>query len=274
MENTGERHILGCDFVNQADYYIHLMHIASYEYAIKFASFKKVLDYGCGSGYGSFLLAKKAENVIAVDISLEAVEYAKENFASENLIFKEVKDLGYQKFDLITSFQVIEHVPNDKEYIYKLKNLLNPGGILLLTTPDKSNRLFNHIQKPWNIYHLKEYSTKSMNRLLKMYFDNYEILKISSTPELVLHEIQRRKKQRLITLPCTLFFYPNFLRIFLLRLQTKLYRILMKLRNRNNGSSLTLEIQKEAPFSKFTSNDIEISKDPIYPTDLYVICKL
>lgn len=274
MENTGERHILGIDFIDEADYYIHLMHIASYEFALKYAVGKKVLDYGCGSGYGSLLLAKKAQSVIAVDISLDAVEYAKENFASENLTFKEVKDLDSKKFDMITSFQVIEHVFNDKEYMKKLKSLLNPGGILLLSTPDKTNRLFEYIQTPWNIYHLKEYSSKSMQRLLNNYFIDFDILKITSVPELVLAEINRRKKQRLITLPCTLFFYPNFLRVFLLKLQTRLYKIIIKLRNKNNSHSITGSIHEDTLFSKFNSNDIEISKNPLYPTDLFVICKL
>jgi SAM-dependent methyltransferase len=274
MENTGERHIPGSDFIDQADYYIHLLHIASYEYALQFATGKKVLDYGCGSGYGSHMLSQKAESVVAVDISREAVEYAIGNFTSDNLTYKEVKDLDAQKYDLITSFQVIEHVTDDARYILQLKGLLNPGGTLLLTTPDKTHRLFNYIQKPWNIYHLKEYSTKSMDRLLIRYFDDYQILQITSKPEFVLPEITRRKKQRLVTLPCTLFFYPDFLRVYLLQLQTKFYKTLIKYRNKNNNQELTGLIQKESSFSKYTSRDIEISKDTELPTDLFVICRI
>jgi 2-polyprenyl-3-methyl-5-hydroxy-6-metoxy-1,4-benzoquinol methylase len=274
MENTGERHIISSEFTDAADYYIHLLHIASYEFALKYVDGKRVLDYGCGSGYGSHMLANKAESVMAVDISSDTVTYAKKNFVLSNLIFKEIKDLVYQKFDVITSFQVIEHVSNDKEYIKKLKDMLNPGGVLLLTTPDKTNRLFNYIQKPWNVYHRKEYSENNMNKLLNNYFDNFQILKITSLPGLVLPEITRRKKQRLITLPCTLFFYPNFLRVFLLKFEAKTFKIISRLWKRDSRQILSGAMQKETSFIKFTSKDIEISQNPKYPTDLFIICKL
>lgn len=274
MKNTGERHIVSSEFAGAADYYNHLLHIASYEYAQNYVAGKRVLDYGCGSGYGSHMLAMYAENIIAVDVSVEAVTYAKENFVSGNLVFKEVKDLGCEKFDVITSFQVIEHVSNDKWYIEKLKGMLNPGGVLLLTTPDKTNRLFNYIQRPWNEFHLKEYSYHSMHRLLSNYFDDFKILKITSNPKLALPEIVRRKKQRLITLPCTLFFYPNFIRVFLLRLEAKAFKKISLLWKKSKGQQISEVKQKEASFLRFTSKDIEISQNSEYPTDLFVICQM
>ncbi|MDR2835142.1 MAG: class I SAM-dependent methyltransferase [Bacteroidales bacterium] len=277
MENTGERHILGIDFIDGADYYIHLLHIASYEFALNYVKGKKVLDYGCGSGYGAYMLAKEAENVVATDLSDEAVSYSMEKFVSNNLIFKKIEDIDYQKFDVIVSFQVIEHVKNDKKYIKKLKDMLNPGGVLLITTPDRTDRLFRYIQKPWNVYHLKEYSANSISKLLSKYFNEFDVLKISSHTELVLPEIIRRKKQRFISLPCTLFFYPNFLRVFLLKFQIKLYKLYKLLTSsgqRNNQSQKLQEmVQEKSSFLKFSSKDIEISKNPKYFTDLFVICK-
>jgi SAM-dependent methyltransferase len=237
-----------------------------------------VLDYGCGSGYGACILAKKAKSVVATDLSDAAILDAQEKYVSDNLVYKKIEEISSQKFDAIISFQVIEHVKDDKVYIKTLKNMLNPGGILLITTPDRTNRLFRCIQKPWNIYHLKEYSINSLSKLLSKCFNEYTILKISSCPELVLPEISRRKKQRFVTLPCTLFFYPNFLRVFLLKFQTKCYefcKFSARLVGRKKQDQKVQSVsQNESSFLRFSSKDIEISENPEYFTDLFVICKL
>ena len=271
MENTGERHMLTDNFENEADYYIHLVHIATYNFGLKFIKGKKVLDYGCGSGYGSCLMAGIADQVVAVDISQEAIEFAKENYSAHNLKYKEISMLGNEKFDVITSFQVIEHVPNDKKYVKKLKRYLNSGGYLLISTPDKSNRLYNHIQKPWNIYHLKEYTERSLNQLLKKYFQNIEMLQIGSNSNFAAYEIARTQLQKKITLPCTLFIYPNFLRVFLLNSQTKAYKLFNKFRRKHKQVNKE-EINQNFK-SKYTIDNINIGKELNYYTELLVVCK-
>lgn len=273
LENTGERHIIDEDFTDLASYYIHLLHIASYEYALRFAENKRVLDYGCGSGYGAHMLAAQAESVLAVDISKDAVLYAKDKFEANNLSFEEIKNADFQKYDIITSFQVIEHVTNDKEYLKKLKSMLTPGGILFITTPDRTGRLFK-FQNSWNIYHLKEYSANTMKKLISKYFDDFEILHITAARELVLPEIIRRRKQKLITLPATLFFYPHFLRIFLLNFQAKLYRFVSRLLRRKKKHTLSaMNDKKNSVFAKYTSSDINFLEFSELSTDLFVICK-
>jgi 2-polyprenyl-3-methyl-5-hydroxy-6-metoxy-1,4-benzoquinol methylase len=271
MKDTGERHILTENFAGAADYYIHLLHIASYEYALQYAQDKIVLDYGCGSGYGTKMLAEKAKSVTGVDISEEAIAYAQENFQSENLIFANIDDIKNQKFDVIISFQVIEHIQNTKEYLKKLKSWLNPNGILVITTPERKGRIFK-LQKPWNIYHIREYSIKSMSKLLSNYFSDFEILKISSNSNLVQPEINRRAKQRLITLPCTLFFYPDFLRIFLLKSQAFLFNLLISLIRRKKNENIETNNHKDL-FLEYSSKDIIITKETNCYTDMYAVCK-
>jgi len=271
MENTGERHILKEDISDEAEYYNHLMHIATYQFALKHVRGKRVLDYGCGSGYGSYMLSSIADNVTAVDISKEAVNFAKSCYKSSNLVFYTISELSNEKYDVITSFQVIEHVPDEKEYIKKLKELLNPSGYLLISTPDKSFRLFNYIQKPWNVFHLKEYNGKDLNNLLQNYFDKVEILKIGSSADFVIKEILRTKKQRLITLPFTLFFYPNLLRVLLLNFQVSIYNAINNFRKKdeltmnNNDHHIDLA-------TKFSIHDIDIAKNMALSTDLLAIC--
>jgi 2-polyprenyl-3-methyl-5-hydroxy-6-metoxy-1,4-benzoquinol methylase len=272
MNNTGERHIISGSIFDKAELYNHLMHIATYKYAEKFAANKLVLDFGCGSGYGSFELSKVAEHVIATDISYEAVEYAKENFRNSNLKYCHISEISEQKFDLITSFQVIEHVSNERDYVHLLKELLADDGILLISTPNKEVRLFKSIQKPWNLFHLKEFSASELKKLFSGFFSDIEIHKIGSEKDFVMNEIERCKKQRFITLPCTLFFYPMFLRNWLLRTQSNAYNLLAKFRkNRKNID----ESQQENVniISNYTYNDIKFDNNLIYSTDILVKCR-
>jgi len=230
MRNTGERHIISENITDKAELYNHFMHIATYKYAESYSKGKCVLDFGCGSGYGSYGLSLVAEHVTAVDISTEAVEYAKENYYNKNLIYCMISDLKNEKFDVITSFQVIEHVSNEKKYLETLKALLKPDGYLIISTPDKEKRLFKGIQKPWNIFHIKEYSNQGLKKILSNFFSSVEIIKIGSQKDFVINEIERCKKQKLITLPCTLFIYPYFIRVLLLKAQSKAYNIFVKYR--------------------------------------------
>lgn len=271
MENTGERHFLNEAITNEAEYYNHLVHIATYKFALKYVKDKQVLDYGCGSGYGSRMLSNIAEYVTAVDISEEAVNFAKNNYIADNLVFKTASELSDEKYDIITSFQVIEHVHNDIEYLINLKRLLKPDGCILISTPDKSNRLFNYFQKPWNIYHLKEYSSMDLNNILLKYFTRVELLKIGSKTDFVIKEISRTKRQRLITLPCTLFFYPDSLRVFLLNFQVTIYKKINKFRKNNEVIKPDSILQKDFK-TKYSVEDIEFADNMALSTNLLAIC--
>src|SRR5450755_4303785 len=83
-EFTGERLIPGevdIDLLNE--------HMARYHFAVRLARAKRVLDAGCGAGYGSAELAGVAESVTAIDIAPEAVEYARAHYPLPNLAFEQ-----------------------------------------------------------------------------------------------------------------------------------------------------------------------------------------
>src|SRR5882672_5108986 len=83
-EFTGERVIPGqvdADLLNE--------HFARYAFASRLSHRKRVLDAGCGSGYGSAELARAAADVLGVDSSPDAIAFARSKYAAPNLRFEE-----------------------------------------------------------------------------------------------------------------------------------------------------------------------------------------
>jgi 2-polyprenyl-3-methyl-5-hydroxy-6-metoxy-1,4-benzoquinol methylase len=276
MNKTGERHFIEEKFKNEAAYYGHLTHIISYKFALDFAKNKNVLDFGCGTGYGSKILSEKALSVTGTDISNETINYAKKKYKSENLNFINIEELNkkkyHQKFDLITSFQVIEHVENEFKYIEKILQLLEPTGYFILTTPNKTNRLYQYIQQPWNKFHLKEYNESELANLLKKYFEDINMLKISGKQEFVKHELSRLNIQKKISLPFTFSFLPKSLSIKLLEFQKSIF-IFLKLIKNLFAKAKTSRMKIAEFNSNFTIDDMIIEKNPAVFTDLLCICK-
>src|SRR5215471_11758453 len=79
-EFTGERLIPG-----QVDVDLLNEHVARYAFAARLARGKRVLDAGCGAGYGSAELARVAQRVIGLDIAADALFFGRDNYPAENL---------------------------------------------------------------------------------------------------------------------------------------------------------------------------------------------
>ncbi len=268
MPDTGERDYIEVSPENMAEWYMHLVHIASYEYAARFAKGKKVLDYGCGSGYGSKILAETAAHVTAADLSEEAIHYARQHHSRPNLDFFSLSEFSGSGYDVIVSFQVIEHVPDVAAYLQTLHSLLSPDGILLISTPNRNTRLYP-FQKPWNIWHLTEYSPQSLHRRIEPWFLDIEIHYISSVPDLILPELSRTRKLRMIALPATLPVYPEWIRRRLLKWQSLSFEgfrhLKSALKKTKSGSS--------AQTFPFTASDITFDQTTEKSSDLMAVCK-
>lgn len=221
-KHTGERVLVEQYQSTINDYVIYLMHIASYQFAESFARGKRVLDYGCGSGYGSASIAAVAATVDAVDVSADAIAVARADFPRANLRFHTIAAdaaLPFRagSFEIVLSFQVLEHVADTGSYLAEIQRVLTPGGILLLITPDRSHRLLPW-QRPWNRWHVKEYSAPSLATTLRPSFPAVEIQQMSGDPEIVAVELRRYRKLKWLLLPFTLPVLPVFARVPLLNL--------------------------------------------------------
>jgi SAM-dependent methyltransferase len=143
---------------------------------VPFVDGQRVLDVGCGEGYGSALLAEHAEEVIGVDYSPAAVRHASAAYARPNLRF-EVQDAtaldpSLGQFDAATCFEVIEHVEDQDAVLEGVGRLLRPTGVLILSTP---NRLVEasfgrFVSGEENEYHINLLSPGDLRRRLRRHF--------------------------------------------------------------------------------------------------------
>jgi SAM-dependent methyltransferase len=140
---------------------------------------RRVLDFGSGEGYGTAALASRAASVTGVDIDPEAVAHARTKYETVlNVSFEAITDnrLPYSdgSFDVITCFEVIEHVPDPNAVIEEIARLLSTDGVLLISTPNKAEYSDKNNFK--NEYHLKEFYIEEFREFLQEHFASVNFL--------------------------------------------------------------------------------------------------
>ena len=154
---------------------------ARYSWVTAFASNKRVLEVGCGGGSGCHeILAAGATEVTGVDVDVEAVELARQNFNSPQLKFDVVQDavlpVHDATFDVVVALETVEHVKDDRSFVEELARALRPGGELLLSTPNRlvTNPGTSINARPANPLHVREYTRRELRDLLDDLFDDVE----------------------------------------------------------------------------------------------------
>lgn len=106
----------------------------------------RVLDIGCGAGLLAELLAKSGCDVLGLDASADAIEAASAHAAGQGLALAyqtgSAEELSGVKFPVITALEIIEHVADPAAFIASLANLLEPGGLLFLSTLNRTRRAY------------------------------------------------------------------------------------------------------------------------------------
>lgn len=171
LEFTGER------FTPECVREIWYEHLHRYVFALGLVEGRQVLDAACGEGYGSALLATRAEKVTGVDLSAEAVQHAQTRYTAENLEFQvsDCLDLpfGDGVFDCIVSFETLEHLEEQEALLAEFRRVLSPEGFLLLSSPDKAE--YTDRQGNRNEYHVSELYRDELESLLARHFPAYRL---------------------------------------------------------------------------------------------------
>jgi SAM-dependent methyltransferase len=134
-----------------------------------------ILDLGCGSGYGAYLLAKtvRGAEVLGLDHDEAAIRNAQETYCRRNLAFRPgdplvwSSSIGDDAFETIVMFDVLEHVRHREILLESVVRHLAPRGRLLLSTPSAACE--NDLEPGWP-HHRIEYGTASLYDLLRRYF--------------------------------------------------------------------------------------------------------
>jgi 2-polyprenyl-3-methyl-5-hydroxy-6-metoxy-1,4-benzoquinol methylase len=177
-----------------AEHCLRLMHLRAYDEAVKHAAGRDVLDVGCNTGYGTIRFAPVAGRVVGVDVSPRAIEAARERSHDGRPEF--IQTSGFElpfaagSFDLVTSFQVLEHVPEAAVFLRELARVVRPGGLVILATPNAATRLYPGMT-PWNRFHVHEYRADELADLLGTVFAGVKVLGMVGAPELYETEIRR-----------------------------------------------------------------------------------
>lgn len=240
-------------FASLEEYSLFLIHKKAYEEAAKLAQGLRVLDLGCNTGYGTHIIAQNARSVIGVDVSPRAIAEAKRLYPGLDLQVVDGRSLPFpdRSFDVVVSFQVIEHISEPDRYLHEIKRVLVNDGVLLITTPNAALRLPGDM-KPWNPFHMREYRADELHALLQRHFPNTEIRGLFA--EEPLHSIELDRIRRCIKK--------------VKRQQTGWYRFRMKLKQRF-GFAKKAEKTKEPKKVRKRKSSLSEEKLQQYTTEAY-----
>lgn len=169
-------------------------HSSAYAFTRPFCRARRVLEAGFGDGYGSYSLAEIATEVIGIELAPGNIPRAKQKYQRPNLRFMQMDATRLEfpdaSFDVVCSFQVIEHIPESKLPIYagEILRVLRPGGVAVLSTLNLA-----HNMKPGRPYeklefHEKEFRAPELQALLDKTFPTVELYGLHLTMGHRLHE--------------------------------------------------------------------------------------
>ncbi len=153
----------------------YFAHLSIYRFAVPLGQGRRVLDAGCGAGYGSdYLAAHGAGHVLACDVSEAAVAFSRDHFRRPNLAYRtgdlrHLADLPTGAFDLVFSSNTLEHVPDVPAFFHEAWRLLARGGTLVIAVPPIV------FDRDWqantrNPYHLNIWTPRQWHGVMGQYF--------------------------------------------------------------------------------------------------------
>ena len=174
---------------------IYQRHVIAYKEAAEIIS-GTVLEIGSGEGFGITELAPNTEHYIAVDKYKTSI--SKELQANNKITFIQtevppLKEIEDNSVDFVVTFQVIEHIKDDEQFLHEIHRVLKPGGKVILTTP---NIMMSITRSPW---HIREYTPGQMGEILESSFDNFELKGVFGNKKVMDYYNKNKESVRKIT---------------------------------------------------------------------------
>lgn len=141
-----------------------------------------VLEPGCGEGRGIELLADKSGSYLALDKIQAVIDKLKPRFPQvefRQAHFPPFSEIGDGSFDVVISFQVIEHLKDDHGFLSEIHRVLRPGGKALISTPNIKMTL---TRNPW---HIREYTNHELKTLAASIFSEVEMKGIAGNEKVM-----------------------------------------------------------------------------------------
>lgn len=230
-------------------------HRAAYGFAAALAGGGSVLDLGCGSGYGAAELAEHSGLLIGVDRVRPdlASRQGRAQFLRADIAGL---PLAPAAFDLIVSFQVIEHLEDPAPYLDAMARLVRPGGTVLLTTPNilTSDRV--------NPFHVHEYHSDELGAALESHFRSVEMRGIGMKPAVRAYNDARLARIH------------SIMRLDVLKLHQRLPRPIIEWAFGMLAKRVRRGIQAEDGLPDVTERDFPIGSPADDDIDLLAICRI
>ena len=236
---------------------IHQRLLKAYYLAVDYIK-GDLLELGCGEGRGVALLAPIAASFTAIDKISEVVEELTRKFPDYKFkrgSFPPLDGTESNSFDTIVSFQVIEHIKDDRKFLKEIWRVLKPGGKAIITTPNKKKSL---TRNPW---HIREYTASELKTLAEPIFDEVELSGITGNDKVwEYYELNKKSVEKITRFD--IFDLQNRLPALLLKIP---YEILNRL-NRN-----ILKSENDALVTDILQDDYLLSEDADQSLDLFCI---
>jgi 2-polyprenyl-3-methyl-5-hydroxy-6-metoxy-1,4-benzoquinol methylase len=170
-------------------------HLKLYRFAAQFVSGKKVLDVGCGTGYGSSYLADFASSVIGIDLSRQALRFARARYRKPNVQYLRMnaESLNFPdgSFDFVISTENFEHLSNQEMNLREMARVLAEDGTLLLGTPNRE--MFVGWNNP---YHTRELTYEELFAMTGKFFSECRIAENLLEPPTAQGQSMREDRKR------------------------------------------------------------------------------